>query len=626
MTVAQALIEFLAHQWTVDGEHRSRAIVGTFGIFGKGNVAGVGQALRQYALSEPTLMPYHQARTELAMVHQSVGFARMSRRRATFACTGAAGAGSTGMLTGAALATAAHLPVLLLPSDPLASRVSEPARGYAGFPHDATVTATDAFRPLSRYFDRVHRPEQLVPAALGAMRVLTDPAETGAVTIVLPEDVQAEALEVPAGFLDDREWVIRRPRPDRTELARLLGALRDAARPLIVAGGGVLYSDAAAALRQLAEASGIPVAVTVSGLGSMPDDHPQYLGPIGTTGTPAANRVARGADLVLAVGARLSDLTTSSGTAFQHPGVRVASITLSALDAVRHGTLPVVADARETLLDLAEELADWSVQAAYRQEYTRERAAWREQRDRALTRHRRALPSTAEIVGAVDEASDPEDVVVAASGSTAAELPALWRPRSELGCHIEAATASPGYEIPGGVGVARAAPDRDVIVLLGDGAYLMLHSSLVTASAEGLKIIVVLVQNHGLAAVGRLGQLAGSDHYGTLFRYHDSEANSFETGDRLPINLATNAASLGVDVIRIAPSADAIDELVAAIREAKRASTTTVIHITGDPFIEGPSGEGWWEVPAAEVSTLPDTVSAREVYEERRAEQRRYLR
>ncbi len=625
MTVGQALVEFLANQWTVDGDHRERTVPGIFGIFGHGNVAGLGQAIKQLHVEQPGLLPYHQARNEQAMVHQAVGFARMHRRRATFAATASVGPGAANMLTAAALATTNRLPALLLPSDTFATRTTDPVLQQIELPHDTSLQVTDAFRPLSRYFDRVERPEQLFSIALAAMRVLTDPAETGAVTIALPEDVQAEALDVPVAFLQPREWHIRRPLPERGPLARAVAAIRAAERPVVVAGGGVLYAGAADALREFVEATGIPVGTSQAGGGALAWDHPQYLGGIGATGTAAANAVAAQADVVIGIGTRYSDFTTASRTAFQDPDVTFVNVNVASFDAYKHGSqLPVIADARETLTALTAELASYSVDAGYADEIATRKAEWDAVVDAALAPSGNALPGQAEIIGAVQRASDPRDVVIQAAGSLPGDLHKLWRVRDELGYHVEYAFSCMGYEIAGGIGVRRAAPDRDAIVMVGDGSYLMLHTELVTAVAEGIKIVVVLIQNHGYASIGHLSETVGSERYGTKYRYLD-ETQSFENGDPLPVDLAANARSYGVDVIEVQPGPDVIADLEAAVRQAKANDHTTLVHVDSDPLVYAPDGHGWWDVPVAQTSTLPSTRQARTEYEQQVAAQRPLL-
>lgn len=630
MTVSQALVEFLAHQWTVDGDIRERTIPGMFGIFGHGNVAGIGQALKQFNVEQPDLMPYYQARNEQAMVHQSVGYARMHRRRATFASAASVGPGASNMLTGAALATTNRMPALLLPSDTFATRVADPVLQQLEQPWDIGLTVNDAFRPLSRFFDRVQRPEQLYSIALAAMRVLTDPVETGAVTIALPEDVQAEALDVPIEFLQDREWHIRRPLPERAALARAVAVIRAAKKPFIVAGGGVLYSSAETQLRELVEATGIPVGTSQAGGGVLDWDHPQNLGGVGATGTLAANRLAAEADVIIGIGTRYSDFTTASRTAFQNPGVRFVNINVASFDSYKHGSqLAVIADAREALAALSIELQGFEVTVDYAEQIAREKAAWDATVDDAFAPSGLALPGQPEIIGVVQSSSDPDDVIVQAAGSLPGDLHKLWRVRDPLGYHVEYAFSCMGYEIAGGIGAKRGAladgSDRDIIVMVGDGSYLMLNSELVTAVAEGIKIIVVLIQNHGYASIGHLSETVGSERFGTWYREYDGEARNFQGEKILPVDLAMNARSYGLDVIEVEPGESAIDDLRAAMAMAKASDRSTFIHIHSDPLVYGPDGDGWWDVPVPEVSTLESTQRAREEYLAQQAHQKPLL-
>ena len=626
MTVSQALIEFLSHQWTVDGDIRERTIAGTFGIFGHGNVAGIGQALKQLSVADPQAMPYHQARNEQAMVHEAVAYSRIRRRRSTFACAASVGPGASNMLTGAALATINRLPVLLLPSDTFATRVADPVLQQLELPNDASMSVNDAFKPLSRFFDRVQRPEQLFSAALGALRVLTDPVETGAVTIALPEDVQAEVIDVPAEFLADREWHIRRARPDRGIIDVAAAAIARSKRPLIVAGGGVIYSDATAALRAFVESTGIPVGVAQAGMGSLSWDHPQNLGAVGSTGTAAANRLAAEADLIIGIGTRYSDFTTASRTAFQNPGVRFININIASFDAAKHGSaIPVVADAREALTELRTALLGFTVSSDYAAIIEREKREWDAIVDEAFVPRGLDLPSQTEIIGAVQQASDPRDVVICAAGSLPGDLHKLWRVRDDLGYHVEYGYSCMGYEIAGGIGVARADETRDAIVMVGDGSYLMMHTEIVSAVAEGIKFIIVLIQNHGYASIGHLSEDVGSQRYGTLYRYQDKSGNNFESGEVLPIDLAANAESLGIQVIRVEPGAHAIADLSTAVAAAKASDRATLIHINSDPRLYAPDGGGWWDVPVAATSTLESTQSAYTEYLAHRATQKPYL-
>lgn len=627
MSVSQAIVEFLSHQYTVDGDIRVRTIEGMFGIFGHGNVAGLGQALLQASVDDPAKMPFHHARNEQGMANEAIAYSRMTRRRSTYACAASVGPGAANMLTSAAVATTNRLPVLLLPSDTFANRAPDPVLQQLELPHDASVTVNDAFKPLSRFFDRVTRPEQLFSALLGAMRVLTDPVETGAVTIALPEDVQAEIIDVPDEFLADREWHIRRPRPDAGVIEVAARVIRNAKRPMIIAGGGVIYSDAHAVLQALVEQTGIPVGMSQAGVGSLNWDHPQNLGAVGATGTSAANKAAAEADVIIGIGTRYSDFTTASRTAFQNPDVRFININIGSFDAFKHGSaIPVVADARESLAELVPALTGYTVPAEFRTKYTADKAEWDAVVDSAFTDQKRALPSQTEIIGAVQAASDPRDVLVCAAGSLPGDLHKLWRVRDPLGYHVEYAFSTMGYEIAAGLGVARADKTRDAIVMVGDGSYLMLHTELVTAVAEKLKFITVLIQNHGYASIGHLSETVGSQRYGTKYRYRADEANTHNIGETLPIDLAANARSYGVHVIDIAPGPDALQNLSKAVKAAKAYEGGPVlIHINSDPLIYSPNGLGWWDVPIPAVSTVESTQQAYEAYSKAITKQRKLL-
>ncbi|WP_196883647.1 3D-(3,5/4)-trihydroxycyclohexane-1,2-dione acylhydrolase (decyclizing) [Arthrobacter sp. CAN_A214] len=641
MSVAQAVVEFLSRQYTVDSvggqEYRERLIPGMFGIFGHGNVAGVGQALKQSQTADPSTMPYYQGRNEQAQVHQAVGYARHTRRRATFAVSASVGPGSTNMLTGAALATTNRLPALLLPSDIFATRAADPVLQQLERPEAYDISVNDAFRPLSKYFDRVSRPEQLYSALLNGLRVLTDPAETGAVTISLPQDVQAEPIDVPAEFLEDREWRIRRPEPETDDIRRAAAAISAAERPLIIAGGGVLYSFATEQLAAFAEATGIPVGYTQAGVGSMPWDHALCLGAIGSTGTTAANTIAAQADLIIGIGTRYEDFTTGSRTAFQNPSVRFININVAAIDAYKHGSsLPIVADARKTLVRLTEALGGYRVGADLTGRIEAEKRRWNETVDTAFDTRHTPLPSQNEIIGATNRSMGEKDVVICAAGSLPGDLHKMWRVRDAFGYHVEYAFSCMGYEIAGGLGVKRATlaehaaggTQRDVVVMVGDGSYLMMHTELVTAVAEKIKLIVVLIQNHGYASIGALSESLGSQRYGTQYRFLDGEHHSFDEGERLPIDLATNAESLGVSVLRIQPGESVITDLEDAIRKARAAPEDNgpiLIHIESDPLLDAPSSESWWDVPVSAVSDLDSTQAAYQTYTDHKIRQRPLL-
>jgi 3D-(3,5/4)-trihydroxycyclohexane-1,2-dione acylhydrolase (decyclizing) len=621
LTVAQATVRFLAAQHSERDGVEQKLFDGCFGIFGHGNVAGLGQALMEAELHTPGALPYLQARNEQAMVHAAAAYARMRNRLTTLACTSSIGPGATNMVTGAALATINRLPVLLLPGDVFATRAADPVLQQLEDPRQYDVSVNDAFRPVSRYFDRVWRPEQLPSALLSAMRVLTDPAETGAVTVALPQDVQAEAFDWPEELFEHRVWHVSRPVPEPAALARAVEVIRSARRPLIVAGGGVSYSDATEALRLFAEATGVPVAETQAGKGSLRYDHPLSLGAVGSTGTTAANQVARQADVVIGIGTRYSDFTTASRTAFAESGVRFVNVNVAAFDAAKHAGAAVVADAREALVALTEALSGWSVDPAYREQARRLAAEWDETVERAYHLGHGPLPAQSEVIGVVNEVSEPRDVVVCAAGSMPGDLHKLWRTRDPKGYHVEYGYSCMGYEIAGGLGAKMACPDRDVFVMVGDGSYLMMSQELVTAVQERIKLIVVLVQNHGFASIGALSESVGAPRFGTWYRYRNPDTGRLD-GDVLPVDLAANAASLGVRVLR----AKGVDELRAALHDAKAHDGPTLVHVDADPLVYAPSSEAWWDVPVAEVSELDATRQARKQYEAAKTNQRPYLR
>ncbi|WP_328919584.1 3D-(3,5/4)-trihydroxycyclohexane-1,2-dione acylhydrolase (decyclizing) [Streptomyces sp. NBC_00208] len=616
LTTGQALVRFLANQFSERDGRERRLIDGVWGIFGHGNVAGIGQALLQY----PDELPYFLARNEQAMVHTAAAYAKMNDRLATYACTSSIGPGATNMVTGAALATVNRLPVLLLPGDTFATRVADPVLQQLEDPRQGDVSVNDALRPVSKYFDRIERPEQLIPAALAAMRVLTDPVETGAVTLCLPQDVQAEAFDWPEDFFRRRVWHVGRPQPEPDALTRAVALLRQAERPLIVAGGGVVYAQAWPQLREFAEATGIPVADTHAGKGAIPWDHPCAVGGLGSTGTSAANALAAEADVVLGIGTRYSDFTTASRTVFAHPQVRFVNLNVARLDAVKHAAEPLVADARAGLEALTRKLADWRTDEAYRARVRELAADWRWATDHAYHLGHGPLPAQTEILGALNELLDDRDVVINAAGSMPGDLQALWRARDPKAYHVEYAYSCMGYEIAAGVGAKLAAPDREVVVLVGDGSYLMMCQELVTAVSEGLKLTVVLVDNGGFASIGALSESLGSQRFGTRYRFRDEKTGRLD-GGVLPVDLAANAASLGARVL----SAGSVPEFRAALLEARAADRTTVVHVTTDYLSPGPPNSAWWDVPVAEVAELDSTRQAHASYETAKRAQRPYL-
>jgi 3D-(3,5/4)-trihydroxycyclohexane-1,2-dione acylhydrolase (decyclizing) len=620
LTVAQAVVRFLAEQYSERDGVEQRLIPGAFGIFGHGNVAGVGQALLEAKLTGSADLPYYLARNEQGMVHASVGFARMRNRLQAMACTASIGPGSTNMLTGAALATVNRIPVLLLPSDIFATRASSPVLQELEDPRSYDVSVNDAFRPLSRFFDRINRPEQLPSALLAAMRVLTDPVDTGAVTIALPQDVQAEAHDWPVALFRKRVWPVARPVPEPAALARAVAAIRSARRPLIVAGGGVLYSEGQDALRELAEATGIPVSDTQAGKGGLLWDHPCAVGGVGSTGSPVANALGRDADVVIGVGTRYSDFTTASRTAFLAPGVRFVNLNVAGSDAVKHSGVALVADAREGLRALTAALEGYHVDDDYSRGFTEHNTRWAQVVDESFTLGHQPLPAQTEVIGALSEVMEDRDVVVQAAGSLPGDLQMLWRATDPKNYHVEYGYSCMGYEIAGSLGIKMAAPDREVFAMVGDGSYLMMAQEIVTAISEGIKLNIVLIQNQGFASIGALSESLGSQRFGTSYRYRN-DASGMLDGAVLPVDLAANAESLGADVLR----ASTIDELRVALRKSRAAERTTVVYIETDPLAPVPSSESWWDVPVSGTAALDSTRAARATYETHKADQQPYL-
>ncbi|MFJ3765269.1 3D-(3,5/4)-trihydroxycyclohexane-1,2-dione acylhydrolase (decyclizing) [Streptomyces sp. NPDC090082] len=614
LTVAQALVRFLAAQHTERDGERHRLIAATWGIFGHGNVAGIGQAL----VEEPG-MPFHQGRNEQAMVHAAVGYARQSNRLSAHAVTTSIGPGATNLVTGAALATVNHLPVLLLPGDTFATRPADPVLQQLQVPSAGDVSVNDCLRPVSRSFDRVTRPEALIPAALAAVRVLADPAETGAVTLALPQDVQAEAYDWPEEFFAERIWRIRRPRPDAAELDAAVRAVRAARRPLIIAGGGVRHSRAEDALRELAESTGLPVATTQAGKGVLPYDHPCDVGGIGHTGTATAADLARTSDLIIGVGTRHTDFTTASGTLYR-PDTPVLNLNITGFDAHKQAALTLVADAREGLTALAAALgghrrttADWSGS----------KAAWQKRTDAAYAApDEDARPTQTQVLGALDTLVDGSDILINAAGSLPGDLHQLWRTRSRDQYHVEYGYSCMGYEIPAAIGVLLAAPGRPVWALVGDGTYLMNPTEIVTAVQERLPLKLLILQNHGYASIGGLSEAVGAERFGTDYR-HRADDGSF-TGPPLPVDLGANAASLGLRVLR----PRTVRDLREALADARAATDPTCVYVeteTADSVSGPPPAQAWWDVPVAETSTRPSAAKAREEYDRHVTARRRHL-
>lgn len=618
LTAAQALIRFLKNQYVERDGSEQPFFAGCFGIFGHGNVAGIGQALQQ----EPDFR-YYQARNEQAMVHTAAAYAKTKNRLQTFACTSSIGPGATNMITGAAVATVNRLPVLLLPGDLFARRNVAPVLQQLESEHSQDISVNDCFQPVSRYWDRINRPDQLVTALPEAMRVLTSPADTGAVTLAMPQDVQAEAFDYPEALFHRRVWRVPRNRPDRASLEEAAAWIRESQKPIIIAGGGVIYSGATEALDRFARQTGIPVGETMAGKGSLRFDHPLNLGAVGVTGTSAANRITKEADLVIGIGTRYSDFTTASKTAFQNPEVRFVNINVAEFDAYKHAALPLVGDARVTLEELSEALEGWQTSAAHRERTERLRAEWDEEVDRIYGIRHEPLISQGELIGAVNELGDPDAVMVCASGSLPGDLHKLWRARHEKQYHLEYGYSTMGYEIAGGLGIKMADPDREVYVLVGDGSYLMLSSEIVTSIQEGYKLTIVLFDNDGFKSIGALSRSLGQDGFGTRYAYPEDDVLPGDSDDMesLPVDLARNAESLGAHVIRC----ETYDDVAEALEEAQSIDRTTVIYAKTDRYEEVPSYESWWDVPVAEVSEIAAVEEARAEWEDMRDQERYFL-
>ncbi len=587
-----------------------------WGIFGHGNVAGVGQALQQFAPE----MPFHQSRNEQAHVHTAIAYAKHKNRMATFACTSSIGPGASNMLTGAAVATVNRIPVLLLPGDIFAERIQAPVLQQVESEHTQDFSVNDCFKPVSRYWDRINRPEQLIPSLHDAMRTLTSPADTGAVTISLPQDVQAEAYDYPMAMFEKRIWHIPRNRPDASFMKRAVDWIRASKQPIILAGGGVHYSEAYGALKDFAERTGIPVGETQAGKGVMMYDHPLNLGALGVTGAAGANIMAHEADLVIGIGTRYSDFTSGSKTMFSNENVRFININVAEFDAYKHNALPLVGDAKVTLEELNGMLGDYSTDSSYQQRALEYNKAWDAEVHRIYNLEHEPMLSQGEVIGMVNSQSDAGDTVLCAAGSMPGDLHKLWRTRNHKGYHLEYGYSTMGYEIAGGLGVKLADPDREVWVMVGDASFLMMHTEIVTMVQEGIKVNIVVVDNHGYASIGALSKSVGSDGFGTKYR-HRTESGHLD-GETLPIDFAKNCESLGAYVIK----ATTREEFSKAIEEAKTIKNCPVCIVTETDRRQRVEGyEAWWDVAIPEVSENPAVQEARAKYEEEKKQERHYL-
>lgn len=612
LTMAQAIVKYLQVQSSERDGRARRLIPAIFGIFGHGNVCGLGQAIEECGRE----LPYYQPCNEQSMVHTAIGFAKANRRLATLACTSSIGPGSTNMITGAAAATINRLPVLLFPSDYYATRHQGPVLQQLEHPISADLSVNDCFRPVSRFFDRITRPEQLLYSLPEAMRVLTDPAETGAVTIALPQDIQAHAYDYPAHFFRERCWRIERRLPDPARVAEAVAMLKEAERPVIIAGGGVHYSDACRELQDLAEALGIPVGETFAGKGALKESSPLALGGHGLEGTGAAAAIASRADLVISVGTRLTDFITGSQSCFNNPSARFISINVNGRDAFKEGALPIVADAKEaiTALHKAAGLAGVRPRTGYLDEIAKARRAWDETIEREVATHREGeAMSQGELILALNREARSGDTIIAAAGGAPGDLLKLWDATGGRACHLEFGYSCMGYEIPAGLGVRLAQPEGEVYVLVGDGTYLMNPTELMTAVQEGLKITIVLAENHGYQCIRRLQMWRTGVSFGNEFRCRDRETNRLE-GEYVEIDLAKNAESFGARAWHV----ETPEQLRQALREARAEKRACVIVAEVEKHRFLPGGGIWWDVAPAEVSEDAKTRELRAQYEQDR--------
>ena len=622
LTTAQATIRFLINQYSERDGKEYRLIPGTFGIFGHGNVCGIGQALLQNELdSTPDggVMEYYMPRNEQGAVHAAAAYAKAKNRLQTLAVTTSIGPGALNMVTGAALATTNRVPVLLLPSDQFATRYPDPVLQQLEDPRSLDVTVNDAFRCVSRFFDRINRPEQLMPSLMNAMRVLTDPAETGAVVLAMPQDVQAEAFDWPVEMFEKRVWHVRRPAVSETEMARAAAIIKSAKRPLIVSGGGTIYAEASQELRDLASATGIPVSDTQAGKGAINFDHECAVGGVGSTGANSANHLADKADVVIGVGTRYSDFTTASHTQFKNPDVRFVNINVKAFDAAKHAGEMVVADAKLALAALKEALGDYRVSEDYSREIASEREDWFEKTAECYGAHDQELPAQTEVFGALNDMMGDNDVVINAAGSMPGDLQCLWQAKTPVQYHVEYAFSCMGYEIPAAMGVKMALPDSEVVAIVGDGTYQMLPMELATVVQENIKVIYVLLQNYGFSSIGALSESRGSQRFGTRYRMGAGSPHN-EDGELLPVDIAKNAESWGIKVLKV----HTIEEFRDAYRQAEKSEQAVMIHIETNLFGPNPPNCSYWDVAVPEVSRIESTQQARKEYEEALVDQRHY--
>ncbi|WP_439585086.1 3D-(3,5/4)-trihydroxycyclohexane-1,2-dione acylhydrolase (decyclizing) [Dyadobacter bucti] len=617
LTVAQATITFLKNQYIERDGVEAPYFGGCFGIFGHGNVAGLGQALQE----NPDLR-YYQCRNEQSMVHTAVAYAKVKNRLGAFVCTTSIGPGATNMITGAALATINRLPVLLLPGDIFATREPNPVLQQLESASTQDISVNDCFKPVSKYWDRINRPEQLIYSLPEVMRVLTSQAETGAVTLSMPQDVQTHAYDFPEDLFRKRVWHVGRPRPDLPTLRQAAEWIKSAKKPVIVAGGGAIYSGACDVLHDFATKTGIPVGETFAGKGAVHYDAPYSVGGLGATGTKYAIDIANEADIVIGIGTRYSDFTTASKSIFKNPGVRFININISEFDAFKHAALPVIGDAKVILEELADLLGDYEVDKNYREKIKDINTAWDDEVTQIYAEGNSTVPpiDQAVVIGTLNSFMDDRDVMINASGSAPGDLHKLWRATDPKNFHLEYGFSCMGYEIAAGLGAKMADPSREIYVICGDGGYLMNNHEIVTSIQEGVKFTILLLNNNGYASIGGLSESIGSERFGTMYKYRDEKSGQL-SGSFLPVDLAKNAESLGAIVIKATDRAS----LEAALAQSKTSDRTTVIYIETSLYRTVKGYHAWWEVPIAEVSTSATVQKAFETYQENKKEQRIFL-
>ena len=616
LTMAQAIIRYLNNQYVERDGKENKFIAGVWGIFGHGNVAGIGEALEQNKD-----LKHFLPRNEQAMVHTAVAYAKQNKRMKIFACTSSIGPGATNMVTAAAGATINRLPVLLLPGDIFSRRIVAPVLQQLEHTNSPDISVNDCFKPVSVFWDRINRPEQIISSLPEALRVLTDPIATGAVTLSLPQDVQAEAYDYPDHLFNKRVWAVPRNMPSEESLASAAAIIKKATNPVIIAGGGVIYSDAEKALNEFCNNTGIPVGETQAGKGAIPWNHSQSLGAIGVTGTSAANIISRDADLIICIGTRLSDFTTASKTLFQHPSVTFLSINVSPFDAHKHSSVSLIGDAKKSLETLNYILKNdgFSISVKYRAEIKQQKNNWNQEVDRIFNLKNKPAVSQGEVIGLISDCMTEDDTVVCAAGSLPGDMHKLWRTVNGNQYHMEYGYSCMGYEIAGGLGIRMAKQSGEVFVMVGDGSYLMMNSEIVTAVQENQKLIIVLINNHGFGSINGLSLSLGSDGFGNQYRQREKETGEY-TGDELPVDYTAHAKSMGIDAVKVKTK----QRLEKSIRQARENDGSTLIEILVDRSVGVPGYEAWWDVPVAEVSESDRVTKIRKEYDKKKKGERNF--